>query len=110
MTHLSQATLTAVADGELPAGSQQRVEKHLYTCSRCQHELVLLRNVRSRLRLLEPPTPPGDLAHRLMSLAAAMGPLDEHSPLLGSSIPLGSGSARLGQYPESPTTPGEQSL
>jgi anti-sigma factor RsiW len=95
VSHLSRALMTACADGELLPGEAERVEKHLQGCSRCQHELVMLGNVRSRLRLLDPPTPSGDLTHKLMLLAGLPGQVEEPSHRWGSSTPLGAGPARL---------------
>jgi anti-sigma factor RsiW len=61
MNHLTEGTLQALLDGEIPPGEQASLESHLHACGRCKAELNTLREASSQLsgalRMLDRPAP-----------------------------------------------------
>lgn len=68
MSHLGKNLLMGCADGELCDEDLERVQKHVAVCTRCQHELVALRQTSSKLRLLDDPELPSELTAKLLAL------------------------------------------
>ena len=56
--------LTLAAAGALDAAEQQRVQRHLQSCSACQAELDSWREITAALRRLPTPQPPAGLVER----------------------------------------------
>jgi hypothetical protein len=57
--------LSDFAEGELEGASQERVRKHLTSCSACRNEAELIKGVIERLQELEPLVVPVDMAKRV---------------------------------------------
>ncbi|GAB3564959.1 anti-sigma factor family protein [Spelaeicoccus albus] len=68
MSHLGKNLLMGCADGELSDEEYERVQAHVAECTRCQHELVALRQTSSKLRLLDDPELPSELTAKLLAL------------------------------------------
>ena len=67
MNHLTEGTLQALLDDEIPPGEQAPLESHLRECEQCQAELSTLREASSQLsgalRMFDRPAPV-EFAHR----------------------------------------------
>ncbi|MEM7048983.1 MAG: anti-sigma factor [Acidobacteriota bacterium] len=72
--HASLELLSAYLDGELPANTRRRVERHVADCPSCRTELASLRRVVGRLQHLERAAPPPILAQHVQRRIALEGP------------------------------------
>ena len=86
-THLSDGEIRAYQDHELNLELQQRVEKHLAACNRCQGQAARLlsrsERVAERLRMLEPGQTPSVRAGWARLLERNMQGKKEHETMRG---------------------------
>jgi anti-sigma factor RsiW len=124
--HLLPDAVVAYVDGELSAGSHDRASSHVAGCPFCAAEVAAQRQARAAVQAADMPCTPAGLLAALRAIPQhvdlpcapdnlavaedgqlvvvqrpdAVAPLGS-SPALGSSAPLGRGSAVLGQRPKS---------
>lgn len=87
MTHLGELA-AALVDGELGHAARERAQRHLAHCPECRVEVEAQRRLKATLAsLASTPTPPPDLAARLLALSvpgtdrASRGPLRPAGPV-----------------------------
>lgn len=68
MSHPGKDLLAGCVDGELAENDYDRVQAHLARCTRCQHELVALKQTSTKLQLLDDPEFPNDLTSKLLAM------------------------------------------
>ena len=124
--HLLPDAVVAYVDGELSASSHDRASSHVAGCAFCAAEVTAQRQARAAVQAADTPCTPAGLLAALRAIPEhvdlpsapdnlavsddgqlvvvqrpdAVSPLGS-SPALGSSAPLGHGSAVLGQRPKS---------
>ena len=119
--HLLPDAVVAYVDGELSPSSHERASAHVAGCAFCAAEVTAQRQARAAVRAADAPCTPAGLLAALRAipehvdlpsapdnlavsedgqLVVVQRPLGS-SPALGSSAPLGHGSAVLGQRPKS---------
>lgn len=124
--HLLPDAVVAYVDGELTPSSHDRASSHVAGCAFCAAEVTAQRQARAAVRAADAPCTPAGLLAALRAIPEhvdlpsapdnlavaedgqlvvvqrpdAMAPLGS-TPALGSSAPLGRGSALLGQRPKS---------
>ncbi|WP_131745441.1 zf-HC2 domain-containing protein [Frankia sp. Cppng1_Ct_nod] len=66
--------IAPLVDGQLDHDDRDRALAHLARCRPCQWEVAELRRLKARLAALASPALPGEMADRLMQMAAVGGP------------------------------------
>ncbi|MEU6999439.1 anti-sigma factor [Nonomuraea sp. NPDC046570] len=74
MAHLGER-VSALVDGELRHAERERALAHLTFCADCRAEVESMRALKSRLRSLEGPPMPADLAMSLLRMSEPGGPM-----------------------------------
>lgn len=74
MRHLGER-VSALVDGELSHHERERALAHLTFCADCRAEVEAVRALKNRLRALDDPAMPADLAMSLLRMAEPGGPL-----------------------------------
>jgi anti-sigma factor RsiW len=96
--------LSGLVDGELEHGARERVLSHLLVCATCQHEVQVLRALKTRLSWAgaETPTPSDELTARLLHMTVpGVEPTDRVRP--GTVRPVSLRPAGRGAASSRPT-------